>query len=120
MPTIRVDSAAATLVAGASLFPLVGNQYEFLPFNALVEFAVVGTTGEAATVNLQAVVYSGSDVLQQLGPISLKAGHIPTYPDDFLLNDTSLRGDRLSVNLQNTGTTTAANPVSTCVRITPG
>jgi hypothetical protein len=96
----------------------VGNQYEFLPFNALVEFAIVSIV-EAATVNLQATVYSGSDVLQQQGPVSAKAGHIPVYPDDFLLNDTSLRGDRLSVILQNLGTTATTAPISTAVRITP-
>jgi hypothetical protein len=117
MPTIRVDTATA-FAAGATAFPLVGNQYEFLPFNALVEFAIVSIV-EAATVNLQATVYSGSDVLQQQGPISAKAGHIPVYPDDFLLNDTSLRGDRLSVIIQNLGTTATTAPISTAVRITP-
>jgi len=117
MPTIRATTPTA-FAAGATSFPLVGNQYEFLPFNALVEFASISVV-EAATVNLQLTVYSGSDVLQQQGPISAKAGAIPVYPDDFLLNDVSLRGDRLSMILQNLGTTATTAAVQHAVRITP-
>ena len=116
---MRIVTPAASLTAGAQIAVLAGSQFEFLPFNALVEFAIIGNSGEAATVNLVATVYSGQDVLQEQGPITLKSPTTPVYPDDFLLNDTSLQGERLKVLLANLGTTTAANPVNTVVRITP-
>jgi hypothetical protein len=119
MPTMRVTTPAAQLTAGAQISVLSNTQFEFLPFNALVEFAIIGNSGEAATVNLVATVYSGQDILQEQGPITLKSPTTPIYPDDFLLNDTSLQGERLKVLLANLGTTTAANPVNTVVRITP-
>lgn len=119
MPTIRVVTPFAALTAGAQISTLQNGQFEFLPFNALVEFAIMGSSTEAATVNLVATVYSGQDLLQEQGPITLKTPVVPVYPDDFLLNDTALGGERLKVLLANLGTTTATVNVQTAVRITP-
>jgi len=89
MPTIRVRNTAA---AGAiTVFPLQGNQYEYLPFNARVEFAIVGHDGVTGGVvqSARATVFSGSDILQQQGPITDKSAvtaqsQDAVYPDDFL------------------------------------
>lgn len=105
-----------SVAAGATFFPLTGNQYEFLPFHALVEFAIVADG--TANSNIVATVFSGSDVLMQQSPVNTKAAAQPLiYPDDYQLNDTSLKGDRLNVIIQNLGTVAAVCNVA--VRITP-
>lgn len=111
MPLIRV--ATPNLAAAAVAFPLVGSQYEFLPFPASVEFAVVAN---AATVDVK--IYSGSDVLQQSGPPTVKTVVSATYPDDFLLQDVAAAGERLNVELRETGAV-ATTDLETAVKITP-
>jgi len=123
MPTIRVRNNV-TLAVPATIFPLQGNQYEYLPFNARVEFAIVGFSSTPADVDLvDATVYSGSDVLQQRGPISNKSlvtsgSTSPEYPEDFLLDDVAAAGERLSIEI-NTGDWAASGTIDTVVKITP-
>jgi len=124
MPTIRVQNIAA---AGATtVFPLQGNQYEYLPFNARVEFAIVGHDGVTADVvaATRATVFSGSDILQQQGPITDKSAvtaqsQNAVYPDDFLLDDVAAAGERLSVQLDIPADTTFDSVFDTVVKITP-
>jgi hypothetical protein len=115
MPTIRKRNVVA--FGGAPVYPLQGDQFEYLPFDARVQFAIIGQN--TATINSQATVYSGSDVLQQNGPITIRAvgATQPTYPDDFLLDDEADAGDRLNVVLTNSGTTN--DLVETVCIITP-
>jgi hypothetical protein len=113
MPTIRVTNL---LAAGAVVSPLVGNQYEYLPFNARVEFALVEVTAGAAIGDVLATVFSGTDVLQQQGPITIKVAGNAVYPDDFLLDDVAAAGERLNVQLQSAA---GAATVDTVVKITP-
>src|SRR4026207_2539588 len=94
MPTVRV--ASTNLAANSTNYPLSGSQYEYLPLNARVEFAVI-----ANAAGVDVTVYSGSDVLQQSGPATVKATP-PVYPDDFLLDDVAMAGGRLSVVLRET------------------
>lgn len=101
MPTIR--ARVTVPFGGAPVYPLQGDQYEYLPFPARVQFAIVGD--DAATVETRATVYSGSDVLQQNGPISEKAILNVVNPDDFMLDDVAGQGERLNVVLTNAGTT---------------
>lgn len=109
-PVIKVTT---TLTANGRAFPLSGSQFEFLPFDALLEFALLGDT--AAAVN--ATVYSGSDVLQQASPIDILAVASPIiYPDHFTLQDVTAAGERISVELQETAAGTPV--VRTIVRIT--
>ena len=108
MPTIRKSTSVA---ANGQAFPLTGDQYEYLPFPARVEFALL-----AAATGIQATVYSGSDVLQQQAPTSIKTTPA-VYPDDFLVDDVAGAGERLNVILQNT--TGAPIVAETVVRITP-
>jgi len=123
MPTIRVRSQI-TLAEPQTIFPLQGNQYEYLPFDARVEFAVVGFSSVAADPDLvDATIYSGSDILQQRGPISNKSlttaqSTSAVYPDDFLLDDVAAQGERISVEL-NTGSWAADGTIDTVVKITP-
>ena len=107
---IRKTIAAAA--AAGSYFPLQGSQYEYLPFNAYVEFAILEDTGTDANL---ATVYSGSDVLLEQSPIDVKAT-APTYPDDFLVADAAAAGERLGVQITKVGTTDA---ITIAVRITP-
>jgi hypothetical protein len=114
MPTIR--KRVAVPFGGAPVYPLTGDQFEYLPFNARVQFAIIGLT--TAGISTQATVYSGSDVLQQNGPITLKAANAsPIFPDDFLLDDEATAGERLNVVLTNSGTVNDACEV--VVIITP-
>lgn len=110
-PTINVTTT--NLAANATAFPLQGNQYEYLPFDAQLEFAIVAN---AATVDV--TVYSGSDVLQQGGQPTVKTTIGVVYPDDFLLADVARRGERINVVLRETGAV-ATTDILTVVRITP-
>ena len=111
MPLIRVTTT--NLAANATSFPLQGNQYEYLPFPARLEFAVV-----ANAVTVDVTIYSGSDVLQQAGPPSLKTTVVAVYPDDFLLDDVAGQGERINVILRETGGV-ATTDLETAVKITP-
>lgn len=99
--------------AGGSATPLVGDQFEFVGRPSFVEFGIV-----AEATGVLATIFSGADLLQQEGPVNIRAAGVPpTYPDDFLLNDVAGGGDRLSVQLRNTAG--AAIIVRISVRITP-
>lgn len=110
MPIINQRNSIA---AGASANPLSGSQYEYLPFNALVEIGIT------SSVNLVlATVSSGSDILMEEGPVTLGTADIfPRYPDEFTLQDVAAAGDRLKINIRNTNA--GAATVMTSVRITP-
>jgi len=111
MPLIKNRN---TMTANGLAFPLNGNQYEFLPFDAMVEFAILADTG--ATVN--ATVFSGSDVLMQNSQIDILAVASPIlYPDHYSLNDVAAAGERLNVVLQEAAAGTPV--VRTQVKITP-
>jgi len=123
MPTIRVRTTGA--IPATTVFPLQGNQYEFLPFAARVEFAIVGFDGTDAQIpDTTATVFSGSDILQQQGPITDKSAVTAqsknaVYPDDFLLDDVAAAGERLSVQLDIPASVTGDSTIDTVVKITP-
>jgi len=124
MPTIRVQTVAGA--APTTVFPLQGNQYEFLPFNARIEFALVGRDGATPDVisGVTATVFSGSDVLQQRSGITDKSTTTAqtknaVYPDDFLLDDVAAAGERLSVELNIPADVTFDSIIDTVVKITP-
>ena len=111
MPLIKITTT--NLAANATSFPLQGNQYEYLPFAAAVAFAIIAN---AATIDT--TVFSGSDVLQQGGPPSLKTTIVTVYPDDFLLDDVAGQGERISVVNRETGGV-ATTDLETSVKISP-
>ena len=88
-----------------------GSQYEYLPFPAAIEIGIIAdATGVLATVS------SGSDVLQEEGPVQIGTINVqPKYPDDFFLTDLAAAGDRLKVQLRDTSG--VARVVMTVIKI---
>lgn len=112
MATIMVSTTDAA--DGSTTNPLQGSQYEYLPFNAFVEFAIYADTGDVFTVS----AFSGTDVLMQGAPMPILATATPIiYPDHYYLNDVALAGERLGV--QATNSTGGVASFRTSVRITP-
>jgi hypothetical protein len=112
VPSILVATTGAA--SGATVNPLQGSQYEYLPFDAFLEFAVYADTGDTWTLS----VFSGTDVLMQNAPMPILATATPIiYPDHFYLNDGAGRGERIGVQAVN-GTGAVAD-FRTLVRITP-
>ena len=112
MPSILVTTTAAA--DGSTTSPLTGSQYEYLPFDAFVEFAIYADTGDTFTLT----VFSGTDVLMQSSTAPILATAVPIiYPDHFFLNDTALAGERLGIQAVN-GSGAVAD-FRTLVRITP-
>ena len=112
MPVIFNTTTGAA--GGATVNPLQGSQYEYLPFDAFVEFAIYADTGDTWNVS----VFSGSDVLMQSAVIPILATAVPIlYPDHYFLNDVAGAGERLGVQAVN-GTGGVAD-FRTIVRITP-
>lgn len=103
-----------TMTASGEAFPLQGDQFEILPYDAYVEFAVYADTG--ATVRNS--IYSGSDLLQQQSLVPILAVASPIlYPDHYNLNDVAAKDERLSVQLLEGAAGTPI--VRTQVKITP-
>ena len=111
MPTIR---RTTVLAANATANPLQGSQYEYLPFNAMVEIACLAIADSVA----QASVFSGSDVLLQNEVVDGLALAVPIqYPENFEISDVAAAGERLGVTI--TDISGAGTTVRTVVRITP-
>jgi len=113
MPLISVRSS---LGANGVATPLVGSQYERLPFDALVEFAVLADTG----VIVDASIFSGTDVLMQNSQLDeLAVATAIQYPEHYALQDVAADGEKLGMNLQETAGAVGPGIVRTKVRITP-
>lgn len=110
MPVITVRQA---LTASGTASVLQGSQYENLPFDAQVE---IGMSADATGV--LATVYSGSDVLQEEGPVPIGTINVfPKYPDEYYLTDVAAAGEKLTIKLRDTSG--AARVVMVSVRLTP-
>jgi hypothetical protein len=75
---------------------LAGSQFEFLPYNAALRFALNGSA-----TGLVADVYSGQDVLTEQMSVNT-LNRVPINPDDFLLTDVAAGGERIKVRVRNT------------------
>ena len=111
MPIIQNRVSIAAGVTNDNL--LSGSQFEFLPYDASLEFAV---NADANGQEVLCDVYSGQDVLMENAPLNSQA-RIPVYPDDYNLTDVAAAGERLKIRARNTGA--GAHVVSFAVRITP-
>lgn len=109
MALIQISNSIAANATNENV--LAGSQWEFLPFNAHLEFGI----NQSAT-GLVVDAYSGTDALVE-GMIPLIKTTAPVYPDDFTLEDVAGAGERIKVRVRNT--TGGALTVLTTVRITP-
>ena len=113
MPTMDVKKAIGN--TGNTVSMLTDQQYEILPYDAMVEIAVVADQPSA-----KVTIYSGSDLLVQEGDVSY-GGTANTlaeikYPDNFLYTDAAFAGEKIAVLVRSGTDATDARCV---VRITP-
>ena len=109
MPLIKDETSVAANGTVDNI--LAGSAYEFLPWDAALEFGLV-----ASATGLEVTVQSGSDVLQEEAPISIQ-NRFPIYPEDFDLADAAPGGSQLKVRVRNT--TGGALTLFTSVKISP-
>lgn len=113
MPTIKVTSS---LAANGTANPLVGSQYEFLPFPALVELALLADTGG----DVEASFFSGSDVLLENSAVDELAVASPVqYPEHYQVQDVAQAGERLGLTIREVAGAVGPTIVRTVCRITP-
>lgn len=99
---------------GSTTSPLRDSQYEYLPFDAFVEFAVYADTADVFTLS----VFSGTDVLMENAAMPILATAVPIiYPDHYFLSDAAGAGERLGVKAVNS--TGAVASFRAACRITP-
>lgn len=111
MPTIR---RTTTLGANGTGFPLQGSQYEYLPFNAVIQAAILADAGDSVSASM----FSGSDVLLEDAELDTLAVATPIqFPENYEIQDVAAAGERIGVTLRDTSG--AGGTVRTVVRITP-
>lgn len=91
---------------------LSGSVYEYLPWDASLEFGLVSN----AAGDHQVTVLSGSDVLMEETGVS-RQNRVPIYPDDFALSDVAAAGERIVIKARNTGA--GAATLFWAVKLTP-
>lgn len=112
MPLIQ--GSASIPASGVNDNVLAGSQYEYLPFNAMLE---IGLNGDTNGADLRVDVFSGSDVLLENAPMSVQ-NRVPVYPDDFSLVDAAAAGERVKIRVRNTSAA-GARVIFFSVRIAP-
>lgn len=112
MPTIQGSVSIAAATQNDNV--LTGSQFEFLPYNASLEFGLVG---DANGADLRVDVFSGQDVLLESAPMSAQ-NRIPIYPDDYGLTDVAAGGERIKIRVRNVNAG-AARTLYYAVRINP-
>lgn len=109
MPVIQNSVSIAANAVNDNV--LAGSQFEFLPYDASLEFGLV-----ASATGLALDVYSGQDTLaESMGP-SLQ-NRFPVFPDDYSLTDVAAAGERIKIRVRNT--TGGALTLFYALRITP-
>jgi len=112
MPTIQ--NRVAVPISGVVDNVLTGSQYEYLPWDAHIEF---GLNGDLNATDLRVDVYSGTDVLMENAEPTAQ-NRMPVYPDDFGLVDQAAAGERLKIRVRNLNAA-AARTLFYAVRLTP-
>jgi hypothetical protein len=112
MPLIQGSASIALSSVNDNV--LQGSQFEFLPYDAFLEF---GLTGDANGADLRVDVFSGQDILLENAPMSI-VNRIPIYPDDYNLTDVAAAGERIKIRARNTSAA-AARTLHFAVRINP-
>ncbi|MDE2215516.1 MAG: hypothetical protein KGJ95_10525 [Candidatus Omnitrophica bacterium] len=94
MPVIQgsVSVSASSVVDNV----ITGSQFEFLPYNAHLDFGLVGSA-----TGLVCDVYTGQHTITEaLAPST--QNRVPVYPDDFTLQDVAGAGERVKIRVRNT------------------
>lgn len=112
MPVISNSASVAASSVNDNL--LTGSQFEFSPDSGMIEF---GLCGDANGADMAVDVYSGTDLLAEGMRLNTRA-QMPIYPDDFMLQDVVLEGERLKIRVRNTSAA-GARTVYYTIRITP-
>lgn len=113
MPTIK---RTTTIAPGGSANPLAGSQYEFLPFDAIIQAAIYADAGVIAEANF----FSGTDVLLENATLDQKAiADNIKLPEDAQVTDVSAAGERLGLTVREVGAAAADVLVRTVLVITP-
>ena len=112
MPVIQSSVSVAASSVNDNV--LAGSQFEFLPYDAALEF---GLNGDANGGDLRVDVYSGQDVITEQMTPSVQ-NRAPVYPDDFVLTDVAAAGERIKVRVRNTSAA-GARTLFFGVRISP-
>ncbi len=112
MPVIQGNVAVAASSVNDNI--LAGSQFEYLPYNAFIEF---GLCGDANGADLRIDVYTGQDIVAEALTPNIQ-NRVPIYPDDFPVNDVAGGGERIKVRVRNTS---AAGPrtINWLIKITP-
>jgi hypothetical protein len=90
---------------------LTDSLFEVLDMNSRIEFGL-----RAAATGLLLDVYSGRDVVAEQFPPNVGAG-TTIYPDDFVLFDVAMAGEKLKIRARNT--TGAAIILQQSIRLIP-
>lgn len=109
-----VQSSASIGAASVNDNVLAASQFEFLPYDAFLEFGLVG---DANAADLRIDVYSGQDVLAE-NMVPSAQNRTPVYPDDYSLNDVAAAGERIKIRVRNTHASTART-VFFALKLTP-
>lgn len=112
MPTIQGSVSVAASSVNENV--LAGSQFEFLPYDAALQFGIVG---DANAADLRVDVYSGQDVLMESAQPSAQ-NRIPVYPDDYNLDDGAAAGERIKIRVRNTSSS-ASRTLFYAVKIVP-
>jgi hypothetical protein len=87
---------SAALAAGAVIEnAFAGSQFEYLPRNSVLRFAINGSAA-----GLLADAYSGQDILTESMQVN-SANRFPVNPDDFILDDVAAAGERIKLKIRN-------------------
>lgn len=107
----RTDSIAAN---GFNPNVWTGTQFEFAPYDALLELGVMGSA-----TGLSVTFATGADTLaiDQSCTIVRLANQYPIYPDDFTINDVVGEGERIIEAIRNT--TAGALSHLSAIKLTP-
>jgi len=90
---------------------IVGNQFEFAPTRAIVEFGLVAA---ATGLIVDVLIGSRTIVMSMLPSI---ANRIPIYPDDYTLRTGIMPGERIIIRVRNT--TGGAVVINVAVKYNP-
>jgi hypothetical protein len=111
---MNIGPKQVTLTAGASVDnQFSGEIHEFISRPSVCWYAI---NGDANGQEVEYSIISGTDVVVSKARCNAQ-NRIPIWPDDFLQKDEALPGDRLVLQLRNTGA--GSHTVSYAVRIEP-